>query len=367
MNSYEQLRRKFDMFPVGWPDSEETIKILHLLFSEEDARLASFLPLPPLMYTPERAARKAGMDKRDATARLSDLAGRTLIMEMKLPGLAMYSLLPPFPGFLEMQFMSGQEMTDARRETGRLWHEAALKELGRSQCGYPTSGMRVIPIRKAIDATQTVYSFEEAEKVVRGSGTIGITDCACRKTSATRCAAPLEVCMLFGVTAEYLISRGLAKRASRREAMAAFESAANAGLVACSTNNMAPVQIICNCCMCCCSSLQAARVNSVGGEFPIRSNFRSIPVENADCKLCKVCVKACPVDAISVQDELIEVDEGRCIGCGVCVVKCNRKALALIRKTREFPPLTSLHLMSKMIEERDKGRQLLRTVVKDIF
>lgn len=366
MNSYEQLRQKYDLFPLGFPESVETMEILTTLFSEEDAKLASHLPIPPNMYTPGRVARKAGINKSRAAELLSSMADRALIMEMKLPGVAMYSLFPPYPGFLEMQFMTGQEMTGARRKAGQLWHEAAKGELGRVQYGHPTSGMRVIPIRKAIDATQTVYNFEETEKVVRGSGTIGITECACRKTSAAKCDAPLEVCMLFGVTAEYLIGRGLAKRASRREAMAAFELSANAGLVACSTNNMAPVQIICNCCKCCCSSLQAVIAHS-GHELPLHSNFRSIPVDNADCKLCKVCIKACPVDAISVQDELIEVDEARCIGCGVCVVKCNRKALALTRKTREFPPLTSLHLMSKMIDERDKGGQLLRNVVKDIF
>lgn len=365
MNSYEKLQQKLDLFPLGYPKSAETMRILELMFSEEEALLASVLPLPPLAMTAARAARKARADKNEIAERLRDLASRALIAEIKIGGVALYSLFGAVPGFFEMQFMMGQEMTDARREMGLLWRDAATGEFGREHTTFPTSGMRVIPIRKAIDTTQRIFSFEETEKVIRASGTVGLTDCACRKASG-KCDAPLDVCMLFGVTADYLAGRGLARIVSRREAMAAFESAANAGLVASSSNSLPPVQLICNCCSCCCNSLRSV-IEHNRTDMPIRSNFRATTIEKADCKLCKACVKACPVEALSVENERIAVDEHLCIGCGVCVVKCNKKALALTRKTSTFPPLTALHLLSAMNEERGKTGRIMRSMVKDIF
>ncbi len=49
------------------------------------------------------------------------------------------------------------------------------------------------------------------------------------------------------------------------------------------------------------------------------------------CKGCKICVKACPVDAISGKAKEIHViDQDKCIKCGACLEKCPFKAI--IRK-----------------------------------
>ncbi len=44
------------------------------------------------------------------------------------------------------------------------------------------------------------------------------------------------------------------------------------------------------------------------------------------CFQCDVaaCVKACPVEALDRSEETgaVEVDEGRCIGCGLCSIVC---------------------------------------------
>jgi NADH-quinone oxidoreductase subunit F len=40
------------------------------------------------------------------------------------------------------------------------------------------------------------------------------------------------------------------------------------------------------------------------------------------CKNCKVCVKACPVDAISREDKIHKIDTAKCIKCGICLETC---------------------------------------------
>lgn len=365
MNYREELRKKIDLFPLGFPDSFETNKILELLFSDEDARIAAALMLPPAMLSPDRVAKKSGLPRRRVAERLSWMAGRALIAEADILGRKSYALLPSVPGFIEMQFMSGQETDDVRREVGKLWHQAAGGEMGKEHFGYGTCGVRVVPIKKTIDVTQNKFSFEELEKIIGSSGTISLADCACRK-SAGHCSAPMEVCVMFGLTAEYLVGRGLARKVGAKEALLAMESCADAGLIATSTNVMPPINVICNCCRCCCASLRG-QIAQNGDATGMRSNFCSVLARESDCTLCKMCVKACPVEAITVVEERITVDETKCLGCGVCAHKCNRDALALTRKSKARPPQTPLHLLAKLYEERDKGERIMRAIADEIF
>ena len=78
MDYHEELRKKLDLFPIGLPLSGDTMRILHLLFSAEDARIAAHVPNPPLMFTADRIARKAGVDKREAAERLDGYRGDDL-------------------------------------------------------------------------------------------------------------------------------------------------------------------------------------------------------------------------------------------------------------------------------------------------
>lgn len=45
------------------------------------------------------------------------------------------------------------------------------------------------------------------------------------------------------------------------------------------------------------------------------------------CITCRICVKNCPENAISVEDNLAVIDYGKCNGCDVCVTKCPRKII----------------------------------------
>lgn len=52
-------------------------------------------------------------------------------------------------------------------------------------------------------------------------------------------------------------------------------------------------------------------------------------VDPDKCTGCGACVDACPVEAISLNDDVAVVDEDTCTECGLCVDECPNDAISL--------------------------------------
>ena len=48
------------------------------------------------------------------------------------------------------------------------------------------------------------------------------------------------------------------------------------------------------------------------------------------CSACGDCVGVCAVEALSLVDEVLVVDQPECIECGACVDECTTGALSLV-------------------------------------
>jgi len=55
----------------------------------------------------------------------------------------------------------------------------------------------------------------------------------------------------------------------------------------------------------------------------------TLKYKDSYCTLCGICVKNCPVDAITMDDR-ITVDFDTCNGCGICAEKCPKKVIKII-------------------------------------
>ncbi|UMZ72743.1 indolepyruvate ferredoxin oxidoreductase subunit alpha [Natranaerofaba carboxydovora] len=52
-------------------------------------------------------------------------------------------------------------------------------------------------------------------------------------------------------------------------------------------------------------------------------------VDKEKCTGCGLCVEACPMDIIVLQDDVAVVEEEECTDCGECVEECPEEAIEL--------------------------------------
>ena len=77
-------------------------------------------------------------------------------------------------------------------------------------------------------------------------------------------------------------------------------------------------------------------------------------LNNDLCTLCEECIERCPMDAISLGAEDVEMNRDRCIGCGLCVTVCADEALTLEQRPEEsriLPPKESNFMRSSELIE----------------
>jgi NAD-dependent dihydropyrimidine dehydrogenase PreA subunit len=61
-------------------------------------------------------------------------------------------------------------------------------------------------------------------------------------------------------------------------------------------------------------------------------------VEADDCIGCGTCEERCPVNAITIVDDIAVVDSDICIGCGVCTPTCEGDDAIKLRQREETRP-----------------------------
>ena len=145
------------------------------------------------------------------------------------------------------------------------------------------------------------------------------------------CEKPVEACLVMGGGVEYYEKNGMGRIIDREEALAILKKADEAGFVL-QPGNAKKVSNICMCCGCCCGVLRTIRKHPRPAEY-VSSPFRA-SLDEATCEDCGVCLRRCPMEALSrgEREGKVRLDPGRCIGCGLCVSTCPSRSLTLVRK-----------------------------------
>lgn len=349
--------------PIGLVDSDKLRQILALLFSAEEATIASKFPLEE--STIDELAKRTGIPASELLPKLDSMAEKGLVMDLPYSGTTYYLLMPGLIGFFEFTFMKkradlplpelAQLMTEYLFENGK---QGQAKEF----FGSKTSLTRSLVYDEVVPISSDVTNYENARKIITtaGYGAVGMCYCRHKKEhlgkSCEKQAAVEGTCISLGAGARFMVRRGFAVEKSTEELLAILDRARELKLTHITDNVRHKPSFICNCCSCCCELM--AGVQSGFTEGIGKTPFLAA-VDAEKCNVCGLCYTACNVAALTAPGNPASsgavVDSHACLGCGACVPACTRGALSLVeRDLRPLPPAKRKDMFVEILKE--KGR-----------
>ncbi len=334
---YVRLARRLDTLPNGFPPTASGVelRLLAKIFTPEEAALASVMRLS--CEPASEIAARAGVEPRVASRILKEMVRKGQIRASKGEGQLLFGLLPFAVGFYE------EQLPRMDKEMAMLV-EQYFQETGGAGVSQPGPPLhRVIPVEEAIPFAVQIFPYERATELIEEARAWGVRDCICRvqqRLVGRGCAHELETCLVFAPVEGAFDGNETIRPLTKEEALRLLRRAEEAGLVHTVGNYRDGIRYICNCCTCCCGILRGVAEFGVPSAVA-HSAFYAV-VEETSCLGCGSCVERCQFGALSVQDEVCQVDYARCVGCGVCVIGCPSGALHLQRRPEEeVPPLPS--------------------------
>ncbi len=330
---YQMLAKHLDNLPGGFPPTKSGVelRILRRLFTPEEAELA--LHLTPIAEEPRVIARRARIPPGKAAERLEDMARKGLSYREETDGLPMkYMAAQYVVGIWEFKVndLDVDLIRDMNEYIPTLFDQA-----------WKVPQLRTIPVGRSLTPQHEVLPYEQVEELVRAQKKFGVRPCICRREHTMvgkGCDGPEEMCLVFGHGVDYDKRNGVGRVIDLQEALDLLKRAEEVGLVL-QPSNSRDILWICCCCGCCCQVLKAFK------RHPKPANIVSSPFLAAyqpdTCVGCEVCLNRCQMAALRLDDDKVALDLDRCIGCGLCVSTCPTDSLTLVRKPaaeqREVP------------------------------
>lgn len=377
-DEYRDLVHRLEGGQVGFPEPADPTaregwrEILEILYTPEEAALASRLPIAPAGL--DQIAARVGMPAGELRPKLEALCDRGVVMDLVHPrtGEAKYLLSPPVIGFFEFSLMRASDGIPKKRMAEALQAYThgddafALEVFG----GDTQIGRSLVHETALGDDQADVLDWERATSVVRDASAWSVALCYCRHKMehlGKRCDAPMDVCLSLNEGAKFVARRKFGRAIERSEALDLLVKSRESGLVQIADNVQQRPTFICNCCGCCCGQLEAINRLDLHAVNP-SGFYAKVRMEN--CVGCSRCARACPIASIAmkpVREEARrrseirpEVDLDRCIGCGVCADACGKDAMHMARReAMPYVPQNSIERALRMAIERGHLGELL--------
>lgn len=366
---YLDLSDKIDGMWVRAPKKQSFYEVLKLLYSQEEAEMVASMPYG--FSTLSRIAKLVKKPEAAVRVVLESLADKGLVIDIAPNGETFYMVSPIVIGLFEFTMMRTDPDVDHKR-AAELFQNCMLEDGALFAANFPEgsrmSVMRTLPHETAVrpESYVEILDYEKAAALVDTFDTFGLGICSCRHKKLhldeKHCDVPLETCLSFGMAADYVVRRKLAKKVSREQIHEVLKTSVEKGLVLNSDNTRRGIRFICQCCACCCTMLNG--VSTYGYTNALVTSSFLANVREDECIGCGRCAKACPINAISLADAGVNekgkkkkkavVDKNICLGCGVCALSCKTKALALEKRPQKvIHPHTTFERV--ILQTLDKG------------
>jgi len=360
---YERLALHLSALGMWLPYREELVDILRENFTPTEAEVALALPTKVAPLQPvavDDIIGRVDLAREELAGILERLAERGLVYSGRTErGEKGYALIQRGFGFPQVFHWKG-ERTPYAEKMAEMLASYYRRKVTDEYCGDDktrTKAYRYIPVKEAIEVTQQgVYDYDMMEDVIQRARVIAVAHCPCRVAAQLRgrgCDHLLEVCLKFDELAEYLIEREFAREITKAEALEIIRQSEEDGLVHFVDNVQGDVKHNCNCCGCCCWNVGSIRRRKIPRDL-IMATYFITEVDEEVCNGCGNCVDVCPVNAITIVDDLAIIDKEWCIGCGLCRTRCPLEATKLVRRSDvdAVPPPSFRELHETILEER---------------
>jgi len=352
--TYRKLCEAMSKLEGRYPgmDIPEFYEIARELFRPEEAGVAGAMPRRP--STANMIAREMGKNEGEIAPILEAMADKGLCSSFEEDGKRYYKPVPFVPGIFEYQFMRGAR-TEWDHKLAKLiqaYKQAVDRVRGPQMITFPAN--RVIPVGKTIRAGSRVHTYDQVFSYIERYDPISVSTCFCRHQGKlldekADCKKPDDVCMQFGLGAQYVIERAFGRKVTKEEAIETLRKAEMAGLVHASVNTQ-EIDFICNCCPCHCMILKTALSQPKPGRV-LFSGFQ--PLFNPDlCKGCQTCIERCPAKALTLPENVPVRDMDRCFGCGVCATGCPSGAIEMVERPGAPEPPFNRKALREALESR---------------
>jgi len=344
---YNKLVETLNKIPEGFILTEDGthIRVLKWLFTEEEADIVRRMKL--WAETVEELSERLDLPLPGLVEKLEAMINKGLIHAINTSTGRRYGLMPYVVGIYEEQV----ERMD--KEFAQLQED--LFQKGKySLFEVEPPIFKVIPVNQAINTELVVHPYEKAEQMIENAKSWGVRECICKKQQGLLgkpCSYPSTVCLVLGKKENQIAENEINQVISKEQAVEYLYKAEKAGLVHCSMNIQSGHYYICNCCSCCCAILRAVTERNEPFAY-VNSNYQ-ISIDEELCVGCGVCVDRCQFDALEVDSDMCTVDLQRCVGCGVCAIECPEDALSLVeRAEKSVPPVTARDWMTQKAMSR---------------
>lgn len=358
---YMRLAKHLETLIMGYPFSDDLIRLLKETYSPEEAQVALAIPntLAPLeVANIDTISARSKLPGDQVENALNSLSSRNMLYTApKAHGETGYALLQVGYGIPQTFFWGGQQDQRAEQMARLVLKYFSVPTTRKVYGGTPTKTYKYSPASLTVDVPmQGVLPNEQIGHIVDRATTIAVAHCPCRMSARilgrTDCQHSLEVCIKYDDMAEFVINRGLARPLSKDEAYKILKDCETEGLVHMVDNALGEIKHTCNCCGHYCWNVGIIRRRKIPRDALMDVYFIR-KTETEACIGCGACEAICPVDAVSVVDDKVRIDPDWCIGCGVCAVSCPAGAISIVRREdKGSAPKNFAHLHETIREER---------------